>query len=116
MKKIFIYGSLKRNEYNYSRFLDDPKTKFLRVGILKGYVLYDLGSYPTAVKEKGSYILGEIFSVSDKVFNRISNMETHAMYSRGRINKVYFFYMDKNRIKNYGVKIGLFWSYKLYGR
>ena len=116
-EKIFVYGSLKRNEYNYPRFLDDPKTNFLGEKTVDEFTLYSLGSYPTAVESKGGYIVGEMFSVTNKIFERIKSMELTAGYKMILVDDCYMFYMDKKKLNlDYARKIGSVWNYKQHGR
>ena len=44
MKKVFVYGTLMRGNSNNSFYLKD--SAFVGKGIIQGYALYDLGSYP----------------------------------------------------------------------
>ncbi|MEL1135066.1 gamma-glutamylcyclotransferase family protein [Desulfitobacterium sp. THU1] len=57
---LFVYGTLMSNNRIGRTYLEDAK--FLGKGTLKGYALYDLGSYPGIVKEAGK-VKGELYSV-----------------------------------------------------
>ena len=80
MNKVFVYGSLKKGFYNYERCGLD-KAKFIGKGILKGYKMYSLGSYPCIVADEKSQVYGEIYEYTDKqTEERIKNMELSAGY------------------------------------
>ena len=82
--KIFVYGTLMRENYNHERFGFNIKARFLMATALKGYRLYDLGAFPCIV-HTGSpedAVLGEVYDVQDKELLRMmKTMEEGAGYT-----------------------------------
>ena len=64
MEYLFVYGTL-RNDYDLK--LKKRVAKELKyVGKAKvGALLYDLGRYPGAIKDKASEVIGDVFLLSD---------------------------------------------------
>jgi len=76
MYKIFVYGTLKRGEYNYDRLCGAETMKFIGEGEVEDYSLFDTGyGYPCAMKVLGRKIKGEYFEVEDTAFACIQAME-----------------------------------------
>ena len=78
---MFVYGSLKKKFFNHSLIEENPRNRFIRKGIIEGYKLYMLWSYPaikSASKEDKLYV--ELYSLTDEVFERIDWMERRANY------------------------------------
>lgn len=97
---IFVYGSLRQGLYNFPIIEQSTASKFIAYGILEGYRMYSLGSYPAIHEHEGMRIYGEIWKVNDRVFNYIDRMEHSAGYgslvreiqtSRGKINALFYF-------------------------
>ena len=67
MGLIFVYGSLKRNCFNHSRFGFDRKTKFVKEAGVRGFKMYDLGNYPCIVRTglDEDVVHGEIFEFTE---------------------------------------------------
>lgn len=82
-KTIFVYGTLKRGFYNHD-YMMKGKSKFIGTARTANLAMVSAagGSYPIAYPEKGSSIVGEVFTVDDKVFNRLEGMELGAGYKR----------------------------------
>lgn len=80
---VFVYGSLKRGEFNHRRFGMD-RQEFVGTGTISGYGLYDLGAYPCVVKhpDQNLTVHGELFHVADSTFKELCYIETGAGYSR----------------------------------
>ena len=74
MKHIIVYGSLKKDKFNYGRFSGQ---KFLKPVDLKGFDLFDLGAYPTVCRGHGQ-IKAELHEVSDETADYIGQMESGA--------------------------------------
>lgn len=74
MKRIFVYGSLRKHMYNYERYLKG-KSRFIQNGFIKGtlYALKDV-AYP-AVSEGNQKVFGEIYEVDDIVAANIDELE-----------------------------------------
>jgi len=83
--KIAVYGSLRKDAYNYERFKfffgDDYE--YERTATIRGYKLYDLGiGYPCAVvdNEHNSELTVDIVKVSEKCLSTVTSMEISAGY------------------------------------
>ncbi len=75
MKKIAVYGSLKRGRYNHS-LLED--SKFIGETTVKG-TLYSMGSYPALCDGDTEY-LAEVYEVDEGTYHSIRGMELGAGY------------------------------------
>lgn len=84
-KRIAVYGTLKRGFYNYNRFNSCFPFNFIYSEVIKGFSLYDLGSYPTAIENENDKITIEIFEVSDECFNILNRMELFAGYVKKEV-------------------------------
>jgi gamma-glutamylcyclotransferase (GGCT)/AIG2-like uncharacterized protein YtfP len=84
---VFVYGSLRPGEYNYSRFKEyyNDEINHVKKAEIKGYDLYSLGSYPGIVKGNNK-LIGDILEVSNEVKNALDNMEFGAGYTEEFIN------------------------------
>ena len=107
MKTIFVYGTLKRGHYNYKRF-GMNQSEYLGNGIVRGYKMYTNGSYPGIIKTNNEedVISGELFNVSEMLFNTLDMMETCAGYhialvDINGIKDVHLFVIDGSLIKNW---------------
>ena len=83
--KLFVYGSLRKGRYNYDLYLKN-QSQFVQ----EAYIRADLYSlkgkeYPAIVKGD-SFVLGEIFEVSQDTFDRMDVMEG---YVPGRYENEY---------------------------
>ncbi len=70
---IFVYGTLIRGNGNHAYFLS--QSRFLGAGTLKGYALYDLGSYPGIKQRKDDFVIGELFEVDEGTLAHINRLE-----------------------------------------
>ncbi len=105
IKKVIItYGSLRKGGSNYEYCLKEKSFKCLWEGKIKGFDLYDLGSYPVVIKGNGEVVV-EVFEVSEDLFNRIERMEKSAGYKQKEIvaNKIKgtIWFFDDERLKRY---------------
>ena len=87
MKRIFVYGSLKRGMTNHhylagQRFLGEARTA-------PGYHLYDAGGYPGMVPEAGGRlsVTGEVWEIDDTCLKHVDKLEglSLRLYSRETI-------------------------------
>ena len=75
MKRIMVYGSLKRGFGNHrlletSKFMGNATTE-------PSFVMISLGGFPGIVRGGETPISGEIFEVSDEVLARLDRLEGH---------------------------------------
>ena len=80
-RKIAVYGSLRKGEYNYDRFGGDKTFKHLGTHSITGYELFSLGPYPgvrPASKDKS--IVVDVLECENGVAAMIDRMETGAGY------------------------------------
>lgn len=87
MKRIAVYGSLRRGEYNYREAQGEP----VACGRLIGVALYSLGAFPCIVRtkpENGDSVEAEIYELEGKLFEGIERMELGAGYKREPIEFV----------------------------
>lgn len=70
---VFVYGTLMRERSNHSNYL--AKSKYLGVGVLKGYGLYDLGPYPAVKPQQDSYVIGELYDIDQTTKERLDYLE-----------------------------------------
>ena len=88
--KLFSYGSLKKNHYNH-RLLGT--SKFLYETNIPGYILYDTGHYPVAVRsdKSGDYINGEVYEIDENVWGVLLDVELNAGYIKAYYKDLHFF-------------------------
>lgn len=85
MQTIFVYGSLRKDEYNYHRFMTlfPGELKLLQTEVyLKGFELYSFGAYPGIVRSDNDncFVIGDVLRVSDNVSKKVDDMELDAGY------------------------------------
>ena len=110
MTKIIItYGTLRREGTNHNYYLreENSNIKFLGKGKIKGFDLYNLGSYPTIIKGEGE-VVGEIYEVSKEIFNTINHMEKCVGYNSEEVIvngiKGTIWFYKKELLKSYNHK------------
>lgn len=83
-RRIFVYGSLRRQEYNHSRVNNwgFGELKHVADGFIRGAKLYNLGSYPCIVPSENpeDRVVGEVYDVPEELWRRIDGMEQGAGY------------------------------------
>jgi len=83
-KKIAVYGSLRKGEYNYDRFQEyyPGHIKYIGTEVIKGFDLFSLGSYPGVKKSDNpeQSLVIDVLEVSDSCYSSISAMEHGAGY------------------------------------
>lgn len=87
MIRVFVYGTLMRGGHYHQQFLTGHK--FLGNGVISGYALYGLGSYPGVVPEKGEQVRGEVYGIDWKTLHKIDILEDNgSLYNRKRVRVV----------------------------
>ncbi len=77
---IFVYGTLMKGNSNHEHYLG--KSRYLGDGLLKGYDLYNLGSYPGIISSRSGWVKGEVYSVTPETLKRINMLESEgSLYS-----------------------------------
>jgi len=83
MSLVFIYGSIRKGNFNHTRYGFDKNTKFLSNAKLNGAKMYSLGSYPCIVltNNPDDIVYGEIYEYLDEeTETKIRQMEIGAGY------------------------------------
>lgn len=93
VKRIFCYGSLRRDEYNHARvnsWVEGEQLVHVADGYIHGAELVDLGEYPciVAVDDKSKQVVGEVYDVPDALFHLIDVMERSAGYEPVQLDVV----------------------------
>ena len=75
MAKIFVYGTLRKDMYNYHLYLKGH-SQFVDYGYIKGS-LYSIQNkvYPAYLPSGQTLILGEIYEVDETTLARVDEME-----------------------------------------
>lgn len=104
--RIGVYGSLRKGEYNFERFVEAYGTTNIKVlsegVVIEGYNLYNLGPYPAITKGDNNLTI-DVLSVSENVYNSIRAMELGAGYNEESIKIPRY-----NDVKIYTFKEGSF--------
>jgi gamma-glutamylcyclotransferase (GGCT)/AIG2-like uncharacterized protein YtfP len=97
--KLFVYGTLKRGGMLHDYYLG--KSEFVKKDFVRGelYALYGL-PFLVVGKNRTSKVPGEVYNVSDEVFDEIKKMEEDAGYKTVEVSivegdSVYTFSYDK---------------------
>ena len=79
MLKYFVYGSLRKGEYNHQ--LIQKKAKFVSYGVLREHTMVSFMFYPAIYWSGKGDIVGEIYEIEDKhTINQIHKMEIDSGY------------------------------------
>lgn len=101
---FFIYGSLRKGEYNHYFIKKD--SKFISYAILSGYKLVSFGSYPAIVtsSDETDVVVGELLQITDQEkIDKIEGMELDACYKRE---------LKKVKLEDGSEQEAFFYSYK----
>lgn len=103
MKRIAVYGSLRKGDYNYDRCI--PNAEVIEQVELQGWEMYDLGSYPAIVRGDGT-VLFDIMDVTDEHYDRVESMELGAGYIAETVtlkgaSEATLFYMKDEALAQY---------------
>lgn len=80
MVNVFVYGSLMKSYWN-NHYLRD--SQFIGKGLLDGYEMYEVSSFPGIIAKAGETVLGEVYSVDSKTLKRLDMLEAEgSMYVR----------------------------------
>ncbi len=82
-KLLFVYGTLKRGQPLHYLL---ASARFLGVGRVRGYALYDLGEYPAArPAEPQNFVRGEIYEVPEEIIPILDEVEDEYHRERARV-------------------------------
>lgn len=86
--KIGVYGSLRKDCYNYT-VMEDDNVKYLGDDIIKGFALYSLGSYPAIIPDDSTSVVVEVYDVPEDTYSIITSMELGAGYEIQKVETKY---------------------------
>lgn len=102
-QRIIVYGTLKKDQYNYKYIKqmcgEDSLVKKEDL-VLDGFEMYDLGSYPGIVQAENGQIVCEVMEASPKAANFIQMMEQSSGYREAIIDNARI-YIYARPIKSY---------------
>lgn len=118
MNRVFVYGSLMKGYWNYSRFLDG-RVKSSTVGSLKGDLYHLPQGYPALLVGENT-VKGEVIEIDDETLRALDFLEGY--YGEGKNNLYYraevcvqaqgenmlcwtYFYNDEEYAQSHGIKI-----------
>lgn len=89
-KKIIVYGSLRKGEYNFNRFVGyfgEDNFQYVETTTIPGFKLYSLGPYP-GINEgtEDDVLVVDILDVSESAYDSVKRMELGAGYSEVLVN------------------------------
>ncbi len=70
---VFVYGSLRRGEYNHRLLAGAEYGGEARV---QGFALYSLGAYPMAIAGRGC-LVGELYHCTPALLRQLDRLEEH---------------------------------------
>ncbi|AEH23209.1 AIG2 family protein [Thermodesulfobacterium geofontis OPF15] len=71
MPKLFVYGTLRKGECRHSTLAD---CKFLGYAKAKGFLLYNVSSFPGMVQGEGE-VIGEVYEIPESLLERLDLIE-----------------------------------------
>jgi len=86
---LFFYGSLRKGEDNYLRFMQQWPGQITDVaaGYISGFELTNLGTHCSIVPGAAeSIVIGDVFEVSDAVFQSVEKLEREYDYRRQTVD------------------------------
>lgn len=107
---VFVYGTLMKGRRNHEPFLKN--SRFIGKGILEGYSLYDLGSYPGIKENRADKVKGESYEIDLDTLQRLNCLEgegtlyklKEALVSIGKdnvVNAYIYEYLGDVKANNY---------------
>lgn len=87
--RLFVYGTLKRNQYFFEEFLGSTGAQFIANGHTgRGFTLYIDALPNMAVDGDGVGVRGEIYEVDQETLKRIDDLEGHPRIYRRELIEV----------------------------
>lgn len=86
VRRVAVYGSLRKGEYNYNAFqrmYGDDALRYQRTTTIPGWTLFSLGSYPGIKKatDPDQELTVDLMEVSERAYQSINGMELGAGYN-----------------------------------
>ena len=80
MVNVFVYGSLMNTYWNH-HYLSN--CEFIGTGLLEGFEMYHVSSFPGIIVKPGEIVLGEVYSVDPRTLKTLDRLESEgSMYIR----------------------------------
>lgn len=80
MMRVFVYGTLLSGCYNHGCLRDQ---QFLGAASIRGFALYNLGSYPGIIPATEEAVQGEVYEVDEETLARLDRLEGNGwLYNR----------------------------------
>lgn len=88
-QRLFVYGTLKKNQYFHDTYLGGDKSNFLGDGFCSSdYSLY-IGAAPHLIREQSEQpVKGELYVVDGDTLNHIDELEGHPVVYKREIIEV----------------------------
>ena len=84
--KVFVYGSLKRGNWNHRFYLSDSEFICEAKTMDSNYDMVNLGSFPAMENEGRYYISGEVYEVNRRTLSKLDSLEGNGyFYTREKI-------------------------------
>lgn len=97
--KYAVYGTLRLNQGNYMRYLDNEDSEYIKTKVIKGYEMYSLGGFPGVIRGNGNIVV-DIFEVTNKnIETRLDRLEGYrgnndsSMYLKEKTDDGEFIYI-----------------------
>lgn len=106
INKVLVYGSLMKGYWNHPLIADQ---KCIGTGILKGYEMYHVHSFPGIIKGNISdFIVGEVYEVPEDVLKRLDRLESEG--------ELYIRKLEKVSINNEEIEAYVYvWNFNVLG-
>ena len=102
MQKIFVYGTLKTGQFSHGIISHDKRNKLIQNKTMIGYTLHmNPMGYPEAVRKSVSYILGEIWGVTEPTSSYIAKLEVLSGYFPVSQDNVIFYIKSLRNIEGH---------------
>lgn len=87
--RLFVYGSLMKGQYNHTAFLSDAE--YLGKASIRGFGLYDLGSYPGIKYAEDVFsVTGELYAVDEDTYEEVCSLEGNGFLYQNETTAAFF--------------------------
>ena len=100
--KVFVYGTLRKGQYNHSR-LDFAKL-IEEIDYINGE-MYNYGSFPAITLESDNRVIGEVYEVDENILRSLDSLEGYpSFYDRKDVvtekgHKVFVYFMEQEKVE-----------------